>query len=102
MENIGLVFYRKGNEPGTLLAQFRHSDYGTGTGLAKGTPSEGFEGQFQIRYFDENGNIQADRDLFIIKDGEYYQLTWFKDGKITGEGIGHENSDCLCVGYHEI
>jgi hypothetical protein len=102
MKNIGFVIYRKGNEPGTLLAQWYHSDDGSGTGIAKGSPSEGFVGEYQIRYFDERGNVQAARELVIKKDREYYQLSWLKDGTLSAEGIGQETSGCLCVGYHNI
>ena len=102
MKNIGFVIYRKGNEPGTLLAQWHHSDDGSGTGIATGASSEDFTGEYQIRYFDEQGNIQAARDLVIKKEREYYQLLWLKDGAITAEGIGQETADCLCVGYHNI
>lgn len=102
MKNIGFVIYRKGNEAGTLLAQWYHSDDGSGTGMAKGAPSEDFAGKYQIRYFDEQGNFQAARELVIKKDSSYYQLSWLKDGTMTAEGIGQEISGCLCVGYHNI
>jgi len=102
MNNIGFVVYKKGNEPGMLMAQWEHSDYGKGTGIAKGSQSDGYEGEYTIQYFDNNGIIQAERDLIIKKEGDSYHLSWFKENKKTAEGIGKEISCCLCVGYHDI
>ncbi len=99
MTNVGYVLYKKGDEPGTLIAKWCHSDYGNGTGIATGGPAEGFEGRYHIRYFDEKGNIQADRELDIQKDGDYYQLSWINNGEISGRGIGMENAEGLSVGY---
>ncbi|MCP4370993.1 MAG: hypothetical protein GY797_23195 [Deltaproteobacteria bacterium] len=102
MTNVGYVLYKKGDEPGTLIAKWCHSDYGNGTGIATGGPAEGFEGRYHIRYFDEKGNIQADRELDIQKDGDYYQLSWINNGEISGRGIGMENAEGLSVGYRDI
>jgi hypothetical protein len=102
MKNIGFVAYEKGDEPGILTARWEHSDYGTGTGIAEGSPSEGFEGEYVIRYFDTLGALQAERNLSIEKRGESYRLSWFHDGRKTAEGIGRIISRSLCVGYHDV
>jgi len=74
MNNIGVVVYKKGNEPGTLEAEFCHTDDGIGNGIATGGPTHGFEGKYKIRYFDEKGKLQAERDLEIKKDGDRFNL----------------------------
>ena len=102
MTNIGCVFYKKTGQPGELTAKWCHSDDGQGTGIASGGPLEGFEGDYHIRYFDENENVQADRELRILKSAGIYKLTWFKDGKVTAEGVGMETSDGLSAGYRNL
>ncbi len=76
MTNVGFVLYKKGEEPGTLIAKWCHTDDGNGTGIATGGPVEGFEGHYHVRYFDDKGNLQAARELNIKKDGDYYQTWW--------------------------
>ena len=102
MTNIGFVLYKKNDAPGVMNAKWCHSDYGIGTGIATGGPVEGFEGDYHIRYFDDTGNIQADRDLEIKKDGDFYKVSWLSNGKITAVGIGMENSEGLSVGYRDV
>ena len=102
MTNIGFVLYKRNDESGVMNAKWCHSDYGNGTGIATGGPTEGFEGHYQIRYFDDMGNVQADRELEIKKDGDYYKVSWLNNGKITAVGIGMENSEGLSVGYRDI
>ena len=70
--------------------------------MATGGPVEGFEGRYHIRYFDDKGNIQADRELDIQKDGDYYQLSWIFNGGISGIGIGMENVEGLSVSYRNV
>ena len=102
IENIGFVIYIKSDEPGTLDAKWCHSDYGHGTGIASGGPVEGFEGRYHIRYFDDKGNVQADRELDIRKDGDQYQILWINNGGITARGIGMETAEGLGVGYRDV
>jgi hypothetical protein len=42
MPSVGFVMYKKSDEPGTLIAEWCHSDYGNGTGIATGGPADGF------------------------------------------------------------
>lgn len=102
MNNIGCVLYKKDKEPGTLNANWCHSEYGIGTGIATGGSADDFDGHYQIRYFDENGNLQAERELDISKDGNYYKVSWLNNGEITSYGIGLVNSEGLSVGYRDI
>ena len=102
MINIGCVIYKKGDEPGTLKAVYCHSILGNGTGIATGGPAEGFAGRYQIRYFDENGNETAVRELDIQKKEAYYELDWINNGKITSKGIGMESAEGLVAGWRGV
>jgi hypothetical protein len=102
MTNIGFVLYKKGNKPGTLNAKWCHSYLGNGTGKATGGPAEGFVGRYHIRYFDDKGNVDADLELDIQKDGDYYKLSWINNGEITGRGIGIEVAEGLAAGWRGI
>lgn len=102
MNNIGYILYKKNKEPGTLNANWCHSEYGIGTGIATGGSADGFEGLYQIQYFDEKGNLQAECELGIRKDGNCYRVLWLKNGELKAYGIGLENSEGLSVGYRDI
>ncbi len=102
MNNIGNALYKKNKAAGTLNADWCHSDYGTGTGIATGGPADGFEGLYKIRYYDEKGKIQAERELEIRKDGQCYKVSWMNNGKLTAYGIGLEFSEGLSVGYRDV
>ncbi|KGJ93997.1 hypothetical protein [Colwellia psychrerythraea] len=102
MSNIGHVRYSKGDKAGELKAVWIHDDCGQGTGLAIGDSNTKFEGKYQIKYFDENGTLQAERDLEIINNGNSYKLTWSKNGVVTCVGIGMENSNILSAGYYDL
>ena len=102
MPSVGFVLYKKSDEPGTLTAEWCHSDYGNGTGIATGGPADGFEGRYTIRYFDDKGNMQAERGLEIQKEGNYYQLSWSNNGEISGSGVGMETAEGLAVGYRDV
>ncbi|MCJ8337354.1 MAG: hypothetical protein MJK10_02690 [Pseudomonadales bacterium] len=102
MSNIGHVQYFKGDNPGELKAAWVHADYGRGTGLAVGDANANFAGNYQIRYFAENGSLVAELDLEIISNGHSYELTWSKEGAVTSIGIGMENSEVLSAGYYDV
>lgn len=102
MIDVGFVLYKKGSEAGTLEANWCHSSSGAGTGKASGGPDKGFSGNYSIRYFDNNGNIEADLELDIEKDGNIYQVIWIQDGKITARGIGMEVDEGLAVGWRSV
>ena len=102
MSNIGHVQYSKGDVTGELKAVWVHDDYGRGTGLATGNENSEFEGNYQIKYFDENSILLAELDLEIINNGSSYNVTWSKGGRVTSVGIGMENSSTLSVGYYDV
>ncbi len=102
MNNIGVVLYKKGDEPGTLNAEYCHTDDGKGSGIAVGGSTQGFEGKYHIRYFDEKGKLQAERGLEIKKDGDRFNLMWFNNKAISGRGIGFETIEGLLVGYYDV
>jgi len=104
MNNIGYVLYKISKELGTLNAEWCHSEYGIGTGIATATEGlvDGFEGHYQIQYFNEKGSLQAERGLDIRKEGKYYKVLWLNNGELTAYGIGLENSEGLSVGYRDV
>jgi hypothetical protein len=102
MINIGCVVYKKGEEPGTLNAQWCHLLAGVGTGKATGGPAEGFAGRYHIHYFDDKGNEVAVRELEIDKTGDYYEPSWIYHGTLRAKGIGMEVADSLVAGWHDI
>jgi len=102
MNNIGSVFYSKGDEPGTLNAKWCHSTKGIGTGFATGGPNEGYVGLYKITYFDNEGNLISERGLEIKKNGECYDVSWINNGIVTSKGIGIEVESGLVVGWFSI
>ena len=102
MINVGFVLYKKTEAPGTLNAIWCQRDGGNVTGVATGGSTEGYEGNYLICYFDDKGNIKADRELKIHKDGNFYKLQWLNNGKVTCEGIGMETAEGLSVGYCDL
>ena len=102
MDNIGFVLYKKGIEPGTLNAKWNHSTLGSGRGIASGGSAEDFVGNYRIRYFNENGEVVADRDLEILKNGDNFSITWSKDNKVTAIGIGILVEDGLAAGWKNV
>jgi hypothetical protein len=70
MENIGFVIYQKGHKPGTLNARWNHTVLGKGNGIATGGPNIGFAGSYKICYFNETGEMIAERDLEIKRKKE--------------------------------
>jgi len=102
LSNIGHVQYSKGDVTGELKAVWLHEDNGRGTCLATGSTNSEFEGNYQIKYFDENSILLAELDLEIINNGSRYNLTWSKGGLVTSVGIAMENSSTLFVGYYDV
>jgi hypothetical protein len=102
MMDIGCVFYRMGNMPGTMTANWSHPLLGSGTGVAQGGPSEGFPGRYQIQYFDELGNEIARRELMIEQVESWLELTWLLDDQIRAKGIGIETPEGLAAGWYDV
>ncbi len=100
MKNIGYVLYQKGHKPGTLDATWCTLKTGVGSGKATGGPLDGFEGEYHIQYFDENGNPDDEFDLIIQNLGSCYKLSWIRDDEtIACIGVGMEVAEGLAVGW---
>jgi hypothetical protein len=100
--DIGFVLYRKTEEPGSLQATWCHSELGVGSGFATGGPADGFAGRYRIQYHDETGDLQAERDLDILRDGACYRVFWLAHGRVTAYGIGLEHPEGLSIGYRDV
>ena len=102
MQNIGLVVYKKNPSSGELRATWCHSDYGDGTGIAKGPIGADYCGDYQITYFDESEHEVAKLGLEIRQNQNQYLVTWFRDDKASARGIGMLTDAGLAVGYKDI
>lgn len=102
MKNIGSVFYKKGDKPGTLNAVWCHPEFGVGTGIATGGPLNGFSGTYQITYYDREGNEMVRLELIIEKTKDYFELSWKRDGIVTVKGVAVETENGLSAGWINI
>lgn len=100
MSNIGHVQYSRSDNLTDFRAVWVHAEYGHGTGLAVGESNAEFEGVYQIKYFDENGTLLAERDLEIVKNEHNFELTWSENGVVRS--IGMKNSNILTAGYYDV
>ena len=105
--NIGFVLYTKSDVPGTLSARWSYANVYSGPGMATGSPtSSGFVGHYHVRYFLENGQFSDEYDLEIQRHapGNFYDVTWISDGKVSAKGVGMEVADgkSLAVGWRRI
>ena len=99
MHNIGLVIYKKDHENGNLNATWCHSNGQQGTGVATGGPLIGFEGVYDIQYFDSEGKLDAELRLQIVKQENLYFSKWINKGEVTSTGIGMEVDGTLAIGW---
>jgi hypothetical protein len=99
VEDIGVVIYSKGEEPGTLTAKWHHKCSGSGTGKATGGPVGGFPGTYKIIYFDLNGRQLSGFDLKIEQQGDHFDLTWLSNGLVRFRGIGMLALEGLAAGW---
>ena len=102
MNNIGVVFYQRDEENGDLFAVWQHSDYGSGTGVAKAIKTAKYEGNYQVNYYNVKGELVAELELRIDKSKDIFLLSWSKNNIKKAEGIGFETDHGLCVGYHDL
>jgi len=105
--NIGFVLYTKSHVRGTLNARWSYANAFSGPGLATGGPaSGGFAGHYHVRYFLENGQFSDEYDLDIQRHapGDFYDVTWITNGKVSARGVGMEvaNGKSLAVGWRRI
>src|SRR6476646_2736381 len=105
--NIGFVLYTKGKLPGTLDARWDYANAYSGHGVASGGPASGaFAGRYHVRYYLETGEFSDEYDLDIQKHigGDFYDVTWIANGKVSAKGVGMEipNDRGLAVGWRRI
>lgn len=100
--NIGVVLYTKGDAPGTLKARWRYTTAYSGTGVATGGPTEGFAGQYHVRYFDEQGKFSDEYDLVIERNGDFYSGSWLTNGKLSASGLGLKVDNGVAIGWRRI
>jgi hypothetical protein len=101
--NIGFVLYTESDTPGTLYARWNYSYNYSGPGIATGGPKEsGFAGHYHVRYFYENGEFSDEYDLVIEKTGDFYDVSWITDGKVSARGVGMEVENGLAVGWRRV
>lgn len=105
--NIGFVLYTKGKAPGTLDARWDYANAYSGHGVATGGPASGaFAGRYHVRYFLETGEFSDEYDLDIKKHagGDFYDVTWIANGKVSAKGVGMEvpNGGGLAVGWRRV
>lgn len=105
--NIGFVLYTKGKVPGTLDARWDYANAYSGHGVATGGPASGaFAGRYHVRYFLESGEFSDEYDLDIKKHtgGDFYDVTWIANGKVSAKGVGMEvpNGGGLAVGWRRV
>ena len=105
--NIGFVLYTRSDTPGVLKARWNYGNAYSGLGLATGGPATGgFVGRYHVRYFLETGEFSDEYDLEIQKHapGDFYDVTWITDGKVSARGIGLEveGGKSLAVGWRRV
>jgi hypothetical protein len=73
------------------------SEVGIGIARSRGTPKDGFPGEYDVKYWLEGREISLVLD---IKDaGPILNMTWSEDGKVTHTGYGFISGDMLIAGY---
>jgi hypothetical protein len=100
--NIGVVLYTKSDAPGTLKARWNYANAYSGPGVATGGPKEGFVGNYHVRYFLESGKFSDEYDLVIKKKGDFYDVSWITNGKVSAVGVGMEVENGLAVGWRRV
>ncbi len=105
--NIGFVLYTRSETPGVLKARWNYANAYSGPGVATGGPAaRGFAGRYHVRYFLENGQFSDEYDLEIRRHapGDFYDVTWITDGKVSARGVGLEveGGRSLAVGWRRV
>ncbi len=100
--NIGFAVYTKGTKPGTLNAIWNYANVYNGKGMATGVSRNGFAGNYHIKYYLENGAFSDEYDLIIEKVGNFYNLSWITDGKVSARGVGMEVDNHLAAGWRRV
>ena len=100
--NIGFALYTRSATPGTLNARWNYANVYSGKGVATGGPKKGIAGHYHVRYFYENGEFSDEYDLVIEKTGDFYNVSWLTNGKISARGVGMMVKGGLAVGWRRV
>jgi hypothetical protein len=100
--NIGFAVYTKGATPGTLNAIWNYANVYNRKGTATGVSSDGFAGKYHIRYYFESGKFSDEYDLVIEKTGNFFNLSWITNGKVSARGVGMEVNNQLAAGWRRV
>lgn len=100
--NIGFVLYTKSHASGTLNARWMLTDKYKGPGIATGGPTDGFAGEYHVRYFYESGEFSDEYDLIIEKTADVYRAYWLVDGETLAIGVGMEVENGLAIGWRRV
>jgi hypothetical protein len=100
--NIGFALYTRSAAPGTLNARWNYANVYSGKGVATGGPKKGFAGHYHVRYFYENGEFSDEYDLVIEKTGDFYNVSWLTNGKVSARGVGMMVKNGLAVGWRRV
>ena len=101
-EGVGLVFYRRGAQAGTLEADWVLNRPASGffkKGLATGGPKTGYAGSYLVTYFDDKGEPCNPYDLQIQSYGDVFHLSWSRGGETQYEGVGSLSHNMLVAGW---
>jgi hypothetical protein len=100
--NIGYAVYTKGETPGTLNAIWNYANIWSGKGKATGVSKDGFAGNYHIKYYYENGEFSDEYDLVIEKVGNFYNLSWLVNRKVSARGVGTVVDNRLIAGWRRV
>ena len=100
--NIGVALYTKSAAPGTLSAIWNYANVYSGKGTATSVSKDGFAGNYHIRYYYENGEFSDEYDLVIEKTGNFDNLSWITNGKVSARGVGVEVDNHLAAGWRRV
>jgi hypothetical protein len=101
----GVVVCQLSRDDQTLQARWYHSDVGSnlpGAGVARRVDGQGFEGSFDIEYFDAGGKPAGSFRLLIGKQGEVHYLQWLLSGRTLFNGLGIEGEQGLAAAWNHV
>ena len=110
-KTIGVVTYQQDPKTGNLDAHWAYSAQKDveitckGIAIPSGPNTENteriknFPGDYAITYTGPDGQPDEPWDFSITQQGELYQLTWSKEGKVHYHGIGFLSGEQLVSGW---
>jgi len=102
MNDIGFVKYFINKDKNMIDAIWVYSindkEY-SGTGIVEGDFNESFEGNFNVTYFNDEGEVTHKYEMEVIKKEGHYKLIWTKGEKVLYTGIGMMFNGILYAGW---